>query len=308
MKKQLTVIKAESGQPVDIEIQPGTTAGEILTHIGLGKGYVLSGGRGQEPFGNDENVYEQVADGSKLYASTPVEVGGWFQDFLDSFDCDKDKQQAPAPGGGLSRAIIKASSKLVRRDTRPYWQQRGWVKRNAYRIDGYFRTRFGSWKGKATISPSKRIELFIHKPPAKLRKHPHWECFMSRAKNWYFVHTHGIKDLSSGIMQVERVLTEAYTNEKPSTKSRSSRHSNSISSSRSKPSRRKFTLPTLPEPPKLGSGWSTTDVRTFTPVELPKPVSFGLETKDENRFILPGFRRGSGVSSGVDKTSYPFKG
>ena len=73
--KDITVVTAESNQTNDLAIQPGTTAREILEQIGLAAPYILTSGRGQEPFGGDENVYEQVADGAKLYASTPVTVG-----------------------------------------------------------------------------------------------------------------------------------------------------------------------------------------------------------------------------------------
>ena len=73
--KNTTVVISESGEIHDLTIQPATTAREVLGQVGLGAAYVLTTGRGQEPFGADENVYAAVSDGAKLYASTPGEVG-----------------------------------------------------------------------------------------------------------------------------------------------------------------------------------------------------------------------------------------
>ncbi|MDD5599016.1 MAG: hypothetical protein PHV82_13795 [Victivallaceae bacterium] len=73
--KNITVVIAENGEFRDLAIKPGTTAQDVLKSIGLAEGYVLSSGRGREPFGNDEEIYAQVADGSKLFCSTPIEVG-----------------------------------------------------------------------------------------------------------------------------------------------------------------------------------------------------------------------------------------
>lgn len=108
----------------------------------------------------------------------------------------------PAPTGSVPT--------VVQRDTRPYWDQRGWKKRGTGYV-GYYRTPFGSVKGKATKSPSGRVKLYINKPPDGLRRHPHAACFIPRGGGWLWIHTHhAIKDLSSGILQVETVLKEAY--------------------------------------------------------------------------------------------------
>ncbi len=73
--KNVAVVIAESGKIHDMAVKPGTTAQDLLNAIGLSEGYILSSGRGQEPFGNDEEIYDQITDGCKLFASTPVEVG-----------------------------------------------------------------------------------------------------------------------------------------------------------------------------------------------------------------------------------------
>ena len=75
-EKRIAVVTAESGQIRDMQILPGTTTSDVRRHLGLDSQYLLSTGRGDPPFGEDENIYERLSDGAKVFASTPVEVGG----------------------------------------------------------------------------------------------------------------------------------------------------------------------------------------------------------------------------------------
>ncbi len=72
--KKLAIVVAGSGQIRDIEIRPGTTAGDILTQLNLG-GYLLAKGPSEGFFASAEAVYDKVADGQKLFATPPAEVG-----------------------------------------------------------------------------------------------------------------------------------------------------------------------------------------------------------------------------------------
>ncbi|MDD5697834.1 MAG: hypothetical protein PHH77_04380 [Victivallaceae bacterium] len=211
--KKATVIIAESGKHFDLEIPPGTTAQDILNQVNLGNGYVLSSGRGQEPFGSDEVIYDQIADGCKLYASTPVEVGsGPLSSFIDNcIDLFIHWFILPEPVNPQNKTRIYTGSNVVRRAETPYWEQRGW-KKILGKYHGYYRTKYGSFRGEADVSSSGRIELFIFSPPDCLRKHSHWPCFMKRPNGKFFIHNNknGIFDLSSGIMDVERIITESF--------------------------------------------------------------------------------------------------
>jgi len=99
---------------------------------------------------------------------------------------------------------------LVKRTPRPYWEERGW--RNEGGIyTGNYQTPSGSCPGYVTVSPSGRIEVFIHNPPSVLQRHPHWECFQHRKDGWYFVHpVWPVADVSAGILGVEKTIAEAY--------------------------------------------------------------------------------------------------
>src|SRR5260370_1185253 len=72
--KRLSVVVAGTGQIRDVEIQSGTTAGDVLNQLSL-KDYLLSKGPNDPFFANAESVYDKVNDGEKIFASTKAEVG-----------------------------------------------------------------------------------------------------------------------------------------------------------------------------------------------------------------------------------------
>jgi hypothetical protein len=48
-------------------------------------------------------------------------------------------------------------------------------------------------------------------PSDEIRRHSHWVCFQHRGNDWYVVHMARMpKDVSSGILTIERLITEAY--------------------------------------------------------------------------------------------------
>ena len=72
--KHLSVVVAGTGQIRDVEIQPGTTAGDILNQLSL-PDYLLSKGPNEPFFANADSVYDKIGDGEKIFASTKAEVG-----------------------------------------------------------------------------------------------------------------------------------------------------------------------------------------------------------------------------------------
>lgn len=75
--KRLSVVVAGTGQIRDLEIQPGTTAGDVLAQLNL-RDYLLSKGPNEPFLANADSVYDKVSDGEKIFASTKAEVG-WRQ-------------------------------------------------------------------------------------------------------------------------------------------------------------------------------------------------------------------------------------
>ena len=72
--KKLAVVVAGTGQIRDVEIEPGTTAGDVLHQLNL-PDYLLSKGPNEPFFAAAESVYDKVKDGEKIFASTKAEVG-----------------------------------------------------------------------------------------------------------------------------------------------------------------------------------------------------------------------------------------
>ena len=72
--KKLSVVVAGTGQIRDVEIQPGTTARDVLTQLSL-PDYLLSKGPNEPFFAAAESIFDKVNDGEKVFASTKAEVG-----------------------------------------------------------------------------------------------------------------------------------------------------------------------------------------------------------------------------------------
>ena len=67
--KKLSVVVAGTGQIRDVEIQPGTTAGDVLHQLNL-PDYLLSKGPNEPFFAAAESVYDKVNNGEKIFTET----------------------------------------------------------------------------------------------------------------------------------------------------------------------------------------------------------------------------------------------
>jgi hypothetical protein len=103
---------------------------------------------------------------------------------------------------------------LVKRSRKSYLAERGWVLTGSgadERWEGYYRTRFGSYKGK--IEPGcYPPKFYVKDPPEGLAKHKHWACFTDlKNGGWRSVHFRILpKDIASGVIGIERILHEAF--------------------------------------------------------------------------------------------------
>ena len=109
----------------------------------------------------------------------------------------------------VRRGLPSAGRIFVQRQSRPYWQEREWWQLKS-QFHGHYRTHYGSWKGRAELSPSGRFEMLIRHPPVVLEQHPHWSCFHELNDGWYAIHTLEKRDLSGAILAIETILREAY--------------------------------------------------------------------------------------------------
>jgi len=75
VEKHIVVKVAGAAEPREATIHPGTTCGDLLDALGLGRNLLLTQDPAGTPFGADESIFDKVADGQKLYAVPPMEVG-----------------------------------------------------------------------------------------------------------------------------------------------------------------------------------------------------------------------------------------
>jgi hypothetical protein len=88
----------------------------------------------------------------------------------------------------------------------PYWQERGWARSNGYLLGRY---RAGRSEFDGRVDGNGQVFMIRH-PPRELRSHGHWACFRPQPNGWFTVHFTTVpSDVSSGIMKIERILSEA---------------------------------------------------------------------------------------------------
>lgn len=210
--KQVTVCMLESGKLVDRTIAPGTTTADLLRDVGLPNG-LLSKSRDGEFLANADTVYDKITDGQKLFASTPASVGSSFFENLINKAIEKFEgaphrrplEVLPMPGG-----VIRRPAPVVGRREIPYWRERGW-KRSGWTYKGNYVTPYGAFTGWISQPGITDLQFYIQHPPDWVFNSSHAACFRPRGKEWFFVHmSHRPKDVSSGILTIERLLTDCF--------------------------------------------------------------------------------------------------
>jgi hypothetical protein len=99
---------------------------------------------------------------------------------------------------------------LVHRREIPYWREHGWT-RNGNHYTGSYQTRHAAFQGRIEEEWSGRHKFYLFHPSAQIQRHSHWTCFVPQGKDWYLVHmARRPMDVSSGIITIERLITEAY--------------------------------------------------------------------------------------------------
>ena len=104
----------------------------------------------------------------------------------------------------------RAPSVTVKRQQIPYWQERGWT-RQGNRYTGNYQTPWGAFQGYAEQHGSSFFRFYILHPPVQLSRDRHWTCFIFRGGGTYEIHlSRQPADVGSGILTIERLLTEAF--------------------------------------------------------------------------------------------------
>jgi hypothetical protein len=224
--KNLTVLI--SGAPEgdnlrDLEIESGTTAGDVLKALNL-RGYLLSQEGSAQAFAAEEQIYDQVADGTKLRATPIAEVGWRFWSRLRIWlglapprvvprgqrrAVRPEPRQIAVTRNGQVRPRTSNNALRVERNRSPLWQTRGW-RRVGATLQGAYRTPRGSFMGEVDLANPYHPQFFITNPPKALLKGSHQACFRRRGGGKYYVHF-GIEspELDAGIVAIEKLLVQA---------------------------------------------------------------------------------------------------
>ena len=98
----------------------------------------------------------------------------------------------------------------VERRQIPYWQERGW-RRNGNVYEGNYQTPYAAFQGWVEQEQSGRAKFYLYLPSDVISRHSHWACFQHLGNDWYLIHMgREPRDVSSGIITIERLITEAY--------------------------------------------------------------------------------------------------
>ena len=98
----------------------------------------------------------------------------------------------------------------VQRRQIPYWQEHGWTQRGDT-YTGSYQTPYSAFWGQIIEHRGGYIDFLLYNPSQEIRQHSHWTCFQHRGNDWYLVHmAKQPRDVSSGIITIERLITEAY--------------------------------------------------------------------------------------------------
>ena len=90
-----------------------------------------------------------------------------------------------------------------------YWEEQGWKLRGQV-LEGYYRTHYGSFKGRIELFRSGEHLFYIDNPPSQLQSHPHWVCFTHRGGRRYWIHfSLKPENVDAGIITIEKILCQA---------------------------------------------------------------------------------------------------
>jgi hypothetical protein len=92
---------------------------------------------------------------------------------------------------------------------RPIWVSKHWVPKGT-QLHGFYRTRFGSFRGVIDRFDTLRPDFYVLNPPPELREHSHWPCFHKRGEGVFCVHFDPAPpNADAGILAIEQVLADA---------------------------------------------------------------------------------------------------
>lgn len=124
-----------------------------------------------------------------------------------------DSPNSPSIPGKINYARINSAGPIeIKPNSLPYHQERGWTCRNNS-YSGYYRCKYGAWKGLITKNFGAPIKFYIFDPPKQVFSGTHSACFTSKDGYRYHIHFQvDSQSIDSGILSVERTIFESIEN------------------------------------------------------------------------------------------------
>lgn len=249
-EKAIRIVVGGSGVEKDLMISPGATAAEVVEEAGLGDYQIARKGEKEPLAPETDLYKEAAENETFYASPSKVKVGGggsaslhryldslkaktvpifdrvrnWFQAARYRLPFFKGKrvvvirtrifrQKKEVSRAGVKVKIIRKETKtrLVIRGGKPlYWQKNGWLKRGSY-YEGFYKTGFGKWRGSIRENYKNNYTFYILDPPDEVIDGKHGPCFFFLNDELYFIHfKHEPIDISSGIMAVEKVISDSF--------------------------------------------------------------------------------------------------
>jgi hypothetical protein len=113
-----------------------------------------------------------------------------------------------------SRTVIEVKPVLtIKREPMTYAKKQGWQQKGRV-WNGYYRTRYGSFRGSIEQDPSGReFRFYIFEPPVQVLAGVHGACFRKDVAtgNRYWIHfSYKPADMDSGILEVEQIIRASF--------------------------------------------------------------------------------------------------
>lgn len=97
----------------------------------------------------------------------------------------------------------------VSRNSQSWHEEEGWRIRGD-RLEGYYKTSRGRWKGYILNPYTSGREFYVYKVPQAVLDGPHSACYRHQGKELYYIHFTPVpEDEDSGIRAVIRCFEEA---------------------------------------------------------------------------------------------------
>ena len=205
--KKLSVVVAGTGQIRDVEIQPGTTAGDILHQLNLSD-YLLEQ-RSERAFLRQRRVgVRQGQETARRFSRQPKprSASRYARERTRHPACPRFHPRAFSRGwcGGTPPPFPSSAARSPTGRNAAGRATATTTRVRTRRPTQHFKA------GSKRNGPATSISTFIIRRH-EIRSHSHWICFTSRGSDWYAVHmARRPKDVSSGIITIEQLIREAY--------------------------------------------------------------------------------------------------